>query len=72
MTNAQTEPGSTFDQYDPDRDVSHDGQSRISAVYEYTPIQYLQLRFGYRHYDGIAQNDFQNRRLAFVELHGFF
>jgi len=32
----------------------------------------LQLRLEFRRYRGIPQNDLQNRRLAFIELHGFF
>ena len=62
----------TVEQLDPDRDVAHDAQSRFSAIYEYTPLQYLQLRGGIRYYNGIAQVALQNRRVAFVELHGFF
>jgi hypothetical protein len=62
----------TAEELDPDRDVGEDNQTRYSAVYEYTPIQYLQLRSGIRYYDGIPQNDLQNRRVGFVELHGFF
>lgn len=58
--------------YDPDRDVDNDEQTRWSAVYEYSPIQFLQLRGGARAYDGIPQNDLQNRTLYFLELHGFF
>ena len=62
----------SFEGLDPDRDRSSDGQSRVSAVYEYTPIPFLQLRGGARRYDGPAQFPQQNRRLYFVELHGFF
>jgi hypothetical protein len=62
----------TAEQFDPNRDVSHDDQARWSLVYEYTPIQFLQIRAGTRYYDGIPQNDLQNRRLYFLELHGFF
>ncbi len=62
----------TAEQLDPDRDVDEDDQVRFSAIYEYTPIQYLQLRGGIRYYDGIPQNVLQNRRMAFIELHGFF
>ena len=58
--------------FDPDRDVDNDEQTRWSAVYEYTPIQFLQLRGGARLYDGIPQNDLQNRTIGFLELHGFF
>lgn len=59
----------TFEYFDPDIDVSEDQQNRISAVWEYFPIQFLQLRAGYRHYDGIPQNAAQNRELLFLELH---
>jgi hypothetical protein len=62
----------TAEQFYPDRDVRNDAQARFSAIYEYTPIQYLQLRLGYRYYSGIPQNDLQNRRIGFLELHGFF
>lgn len=57
---------------DPDHGRSADRQSRFSAVYEYTPIGHLQLRGGLRRYDGPSQFAQQNRRLYFVELHGFF
>jgi hypothetical protein len=62
----------TAEGFDPNHDVSHDNQARWSLVYEYTPIQFLQLRGGTRYYDGIPQNDLQNRRFYFLELHGFF
>ena len=58
--------------FDPDRDVSHDYQDRFSVVWEYTPFQFLQLRVGARNYDGIPQNDGQNRRLVFVQINGYF
>jgi hypothetical protein len=58
--------------YDPDGTVNKDQQTRFSAVYEYAPIQFLQLRGGLRYYAGIPQNDVQNRRWYFVELHGFY
>jgi hypothetical protein len=62
----------TGELFDPDRSVSGDQQVRWSALYEFTPIPFAQLRAGYRRYRGIPQNDLQNRRLIFVELHGFF
>lgn len=57
---------------DPDREVDEDGQTRWSVVYEYTPVQFLQLRAGARIYDGIPQSDLQNARTAFLEAHGYF
>ena len=62
----------TAEWYDPDRDVAEDEQTRWSAVYEYTPVQFVQLRAGARFNDGIPQNDSQNAQVLFVEVHGFF
>jgi hypothetical protein len=62
----------TAEYFDPDRDVSEDQQNRYSVVWEYTPLQFVQLRVGARYYDGIPQNDLQNRRLVFAQLHGYF
>jgi hypothetical protein len=62
----------TAEYLDPDRSVGNNGQTRWSAVYELTPIQFVQLRTGVRYYDGIPQVDTQHTRLYFVELHGFF
>lgn len=59
----------TFEYYDPDSVVSEDEQNRISAVWEYFPIQFVQTRVGYRVYDGIPQNPAQNREQIFLELH---
>lgn len=47
-------------------------QDRYSLVYEYFPIQFLELRGGLRFYDGAEDDDFQNRRFGFIELHGYF
>jgi len=62
----------TGELFDPNRAVGNDQQVRYSALYEYTPIQFLQLRGGLRYYDGIPQNEGQNRRVYFLELHGFY
>ena len=62
----------SYDYFDPDRDISSDEQSRYSLLWEYTPMQFLQVRIGMRLYDGLPQVDSQNRDEAFVELHGFF
>ena len=58
--------------FDPDRDVSEDAQTRWSLLYELTPVPFMQLRAGWRNYDGIPQSAFQNRSLLFLELHAFF
>lgn len=62
----------TAELLDPDRKVSEDQQTRWSLLYEYTPMPFLQLRAGVRRYRGIPQSDLENRRLAFIELHGFW
>jgi hypothetical protein len=62
----------TSEFFDPDRRVANDQKARYSAVYEFTPIAFVQLRAGVRRYRGIPQNAFDNRRLGFVELHALF
>ena len=62
----------TYEYLDPDRDVSNNAQTRLSFVYELTPIQFVQLRAGARFGDGIPQLPAEHLRLYFVELHGFF
>jgi len=62
----------TYEFLEPDDDVDEDEQTRSSLVYEFTPVEFLQLRVGARIYDGIPQNDLQNRRQFFAQLHGFF
>ena len=59
----------SYEYFDPDVDVSENQQNRISVVWEYFPIQFLQTRVGYRRYDGIPQNPAQNRDQLFIELH---
>ena len=61
-----------YEYLDPNDSISEDHQVRWSLLLEVTPMQFLQGRFGARHYDGIPQSDFQNRDEFFVELHGFF
>jgi hypothetical protein len=62
----------THEYLDPNRNVSNDGQTRYSLVYEMTPIQYVQIRAGFRYSDGIPQAPTQHLKVGFVELHGFF
>jgi hypothetical protein len=62
----------TFEPYDPDRDVSGDGQSRWSLVYELTPIQFVQIRAGLRDYNGPRGIAAENQNLLFIQLHVFF
>lgn len=62
----------TSEYLDPNRAVANDAQTRYSIVYELTPIQYVQLRAGFRFSDGIPQAPAEHLKLGFVELHGFF
>jgi len=62
----------TAEYYDPNRNVSNDQRTRWSLVYEYTPIQFLQLRGGIRYNDGIPQLQSEHTRVYFVQLHGYF
>jgi hypothetical protein len=62
----------TAEYFEPDDDVDEDEKARYSLVYEFTPIQFMQLRLGARVYDGIPQNNLDNRRFAFVQLNGYF
>lgn len=57
---------------DPDNNVSSDEQNRVSLVWEYAPFQFVQLRLGARFYDGMAQDDLQNRALLFMQAHSYF
>ncbi len=56
---------------DPNDNISEDHQVRGSLLWEYTPIQFLQGRFGVRLYDGVPQASIQNRDEFFAEIHGF-
>lgn len=62
----------TAEYSDPDRAVRNNQQTRYSIVYEYTPLPFLQLRAGYRHYFGIPQNNEENQQLILFELHAYF
>jgi phosphate-selective porin O/P len=62
----------TAEYFEPDDDVDEDERSRYSAVWEWTPVQFVQLRVGARVYDGIPQNDNDNRKIAFAQVNAFF
>ncbi len=62
----------TAEYFDPDTDVDEDEQNRFSLLWEYFPFQFMQLRVGARLYDGIPQNDLQNRKIYFAQVHGYF
>ena len=56
----------------PNRAVPNGEETRWSLVYEFTPIQFAQVRAGFRWNDGIPQDDAEHGRLYFLELHGYF
>jgi hypothetical protein len=62
----------TAEAFEPDTGVDEDEQNRYGVVWEYFPVQFVQLRLGARVYDGIPQSDLQNRKLFFAQVHGFF
>jgi hypothetical protein len=62
----------TFEPFDPDRDVGGNQRSRVSLVYELTPIQFVQIRASVRNYNGPSAIPSQNSRLWFVQVLGFF
>ncbi len=62
----------TYEYEDPERSVRNNAETRASVLYEYTPIQFLQLRAGYRRYVGIPQSNTENQSLGFAEIHVFF
>jgi hypothetical protein len=61
----------TAEWLDPDRDHSGPIATRFSAVAEYTPIQYVQLRLGARTLDNQGPQS-QTINQAFLELHAYF
>jgi len=62
----------TYEWLDPDRNVGEDERERFSLVYEYSPFQFTQFRFGARKNKGVSQDDTQNTTEAFVQWHAFF
>jgi len=62
----------TYEHLDPDQDIDENEQNRISAIYEFFPIQFVQLTGGLRFNDGIPQADNQNTNEAFVQMHLYF
>jgi hypothetical protein len=62
----------TYEFLNPDRAVANGEETRWSFVYEFTPIQFAQIRAGFRRNDGIPQDPSEHQRLYFLELHGYF
>jgi hypothetical protein len=62
----------TGEYLDPDSDVDEDERNRVSLVWEYTPIPFMQVRAGARAHDGPEAIDLQNRTELFLQWHGFY
>ena len=62
----------TYEHLDPSDLVDEDEQERYSALWEYSPIQLLQTRVGYRVYNGVPGQPETNREELFVEAHVYF
>lgn len=62
----------SYDYYDPSDDTDDDERERLSVVWEYSPLQFLQARIGARRYDGVDAIAATNRDELFAELHAYF
>lgn len=61
----------TAEAFDPDRAAPRDRQTRLSLVWEYTPLPFIQVRAGLRNYDDVQEVPFYNQRIVFLQLHGY-
>jgi hypothetical protein len=62
----------SYEYFDPADDVDEDERERYSLVWEATPMQMLQTRFGLRIYNGVPEAPATERNELFAELHVFF
>ncbi len=62
----------SYDFVDPSNGVSEDERERYSLVWEYTPLQLVQTRLGFRTYNGVPEDPLSNREQLFAELHLYF
>lgn len=62
----------TAEWFDPSRSQIQDARSRLSLIYEWMPIQFVQLRAGWRRFDSDADIDALHQQQAFMQLHAFF
>jgi len=62
----------SYEFLDPNDDIDEDEQERYSLIWEYSPMQFLQSRLGFRAYNGIPDDAASNRNEVFAELHVFF
>lgn len=61
----------TAEVLDPNRSASGDRRTRLSLLWEYAPLPFLQVRAGVRNHDDSAEIAFLNQRIAFLQLHGY-
>ena len=62
----------SYDFVDPSDGGSEDELERYSILWEYSPIQLLQTRVGFRAYNGVPTQPSTNRDEIFLEAHVFF
>ncbi len=62
----------TYEFMNPSNHQAEDEQERYSAVWEYSPIQFVQSRAGIRRYNGVPNIPSSNRNEWFAELHVYF
>jgi hypothetical protein len=62
----------SYEHLDPSDGTSSDEQERYGAIWEYSPIQLLQTRVGYRVYNGVPEQPATNRDEVFLEAHVYF
>ncbi|HEX7027706.1 MAG TPA: hypothetical protein VF268_10730 [Gammaproteobacteria bacterium] len=62
----------TYEILKPDSDLNEEDRNRISLIWEYFPVRYLQLNLGVRSHDGPESLPESNREQAFAQLHMFF
>ena len=62
----------TYEFLDPSDAAGDDEQERYSVVWEHSPLQLLQARFGYRAYNGVPALPLTNRNELFAEVHVYF
>ena len=58
--------------YEPDLDIDNNNRTRNSIIWELVPIQFTQLRLGYRKLEGIPQSDVQNTDEIFFQMNNYF
>jgi len=62
----------TYEYFDPDDDIKENERERLSALWEFVPMRFTQIRMGYRDKSGIPQDNLQNTKELFVQSHLYF